>query len=96
VYSPSPSIVHSDEEKCQEKRACKPREEMSVQGTSEEEVILAGAVVEVGVAVVSWEYVMCCFVGSDGGGSCNLGMEEGEEMKRGELGMELEPASIHI
>jgi hypothetical protein len=55
VYSPSPSIVHSDEEKCQEKRACKPREEMSVQGTSEEEVILAGAVVEVGVAVVGWE-----------------------------------------
>jgi hypothetical protein len=39
---------------------------------------------------------MRCFVGSDGGGSCNLGIEEGEEMKRGELGMELEPASIDI
>jgi hypothetical protein len=55
VYSPGPSVVHSDEEKCQDKRACKPREEMSVQGMSEEEVILAGTVVQVDIAVVDWE-----------------------------------------
>jgi hypothetical protein len=35
--------------------ACKPREEMSMQGIHEEEVILVGALVEMGIADVSVE-----------------------------------------
>jgi hypothetical protein len=35
--------------------ACKSREEMSMQGIREEEVILAGALVEVGVADIGVE-----------------------------------------
>jgi hypothetical protein len=35
--------------------ACKPREEMPMQGIHEEEVILVGALVEMGIADVSVE-----------------------------------------
>jgi hypothetical protein len=38
-----------------EKRVCKPREEMPMQGRCEEEVVLAGAIIEVGVVDVSGE-----------------------------------------
>jgi hypothetical protein len=37
------------------KRVCKPREEMSTQGMREEEVILAGTVVEVSVVDIGSE-----------------------------------------
>jgi hypothetical protein len=37
------------------KRASMPREEMSMQGMHEEEVILAGAVVEVGIVDIGGE-----------------------------------------
>jgi hypothetical protein len=35
--------------------ACKPREEMLMQGICEEEVVLAGALIEVGIADVGVE-----------------------------------------
>jgi hypothetical protein len=38
-----------------EKMACKPREEMPMQGINKEEVVLASALVEVGVPNISIE-----------------------------------------
>jgi hypothetical protein len=61
--------------------ACRPREEMLMHGIHQEEVVLAGALFEVGVADV----------GFYGGGYCDLGMEEEEETKCAELGVKLEP-----
>jgi hypothetical protein len=37
------------------KRVCKPREEMLMQGMCEEQVILAGAVIEINIVVISGE-----------------------------------------
>jgi hypothetical protein len=41
--------------KCREKRACKPGEEMSMQGIHEEELILSDTLIEGGVVDVSGE-----------------------------------------
>jgi hypothetical protein len=62
----------------------------------EEEVILVGTVIEVGVVDVGGEYVASRFVGSCGGGFCDLGMEEEEDRKSGELETELEPTPVDI
>jgi hypothetical protein len=37
------------------KRVCKPREEMSMQGMREEEVVLVGVVIKVGIVDVNGE-----------------------------------------
>jgi hypothetical protein len=37
------------------KRVCKPREEMPMQGMREEQVILAGAIIEINIVVISGE-----------------------------------------
>jgi hypothetical protein len=73
--------------------ACKPREEMLMQGIREEEDVLVGALIEVGVANVSIEYLTPNFIGSYSRGFCDLGMEEEEETKCAELAVNLEPAS---
>jgi hypothetical protein len=48
-------VVHGDSEKCREKRVFKSREDMPMQGLREMEVILAGAVIEVGIVDVGGE-----------------------------------------
>jgi hypothetical protein len=63
---------------------CKPRDEMPMQGMREEEVVLASTIIEI------------CVVDVGGGGFCDLGIEEEDKRKRGELETELKPMLIDI
>jgi hypothetical protein len=69
---------------------------MPMQGMCEDEVVLVGAIIEVGIVDVGGELVTSRFVSSYGGDFYDLGIEEEEERKSGEVGMELEPALVDI
>jgi hypothetical protein len=59
---------------------------MLMQGIHEEEVILADALVKVGVVDVGGESVVPHFIGSCGGGFCDLGMDGGRGKEKCRFG----------